>query len=208
MITPFGLYEFLCTLFHLKNTAQSFHLMNTVCRGLDFVFAYLDDILITSQNAELHKKHLMTLFDRLEQYGLVINPAKYVFGVTEIDFLGHRITDADATPLLEKVKSYHVFPHPTTSKALHKGMVNFYHFFHPFCSKSDETPIQGTVKRWLKKQVKWDGAMISAFKSTKQALAKAIMLSHLHLSAWTALTVDDPDTAFGGILEQHINSQW
>lgn len=39
---------------------------DSVCRDLDSVFAYLDDILITSQNAEIHNKHLVTL-DRLEQ---------------------------------------------------------------------------------------------------------------------------------------------
>lgn len=51
--------------------------MDTLCSGLDFVFVYLGDILIISQNAELHKKQLVTLFDR--QYALVINPAKVHF---------------------------------------------------------------------------------------------------------------------------------
>lgn len=37
-------------------------LMDTVCRGFDFVFTFLDDILIASQNAELHKKLLVTFF--------------------------------------------------------------------------------------------------------------------------------------------------
>lgn len=39
--------------------------------------------------------------------------------------------------------------------------------------------------------------MTSAFQSTKQALAKATMLSHPHISAWTALKVDASDITIG-----------
>ena len=49
IITPFGLFEFLRTPFGLQNAAQAFQrFMDTVCNGLDFVFVYLDDILVTA----------------------------------------------------------------------------------------------------------------------------------------------------------------
>ncbi len=51
IITPFGLFEYARMPFGLKNAAQTFQrLMDTVCQGLDFVFVYLDDILVASQN--------------------------------------------------------------------------------------------------------------------------------------------------------------
>ena len=51
IVTPFGSFEFLRMPFGLKNAAQTFQrLMDTVCRGLDFVFGYLDDILIFSHS--------------------------------------------------------------------------------------------------------------------------------------------------------------
>ena len=51
IITPFGFFEFVRMPFGLCNSAQSFQrLMDRVCRGLDFVFVYLDDILIGSRN--------------------------------------------------------------------------------------------------------------------------------------------------------------
>ena len=56
IITLFKLYEFLRMPFGLKNSAQAFqHLMDTVCRGLDFAFVYIDDILVASNNIETHK---------------------------------------------------------------------------------------------------------------------------------------------------------
>ena len=44
--------------------------MDMVCAGLDFVFVYLDDILIASEAAIEHKEHLRILFDRLEEHNL------------------------------------------------------------------------------------------------------------------------------------------
>ena len=63
--------------------------MDMVCTELDFVFVYLDDILIASESATEHKEHLRILFDRLEEHSLVVKTEKCVFGVLEIDFLGH-----------------------------------------------------------------------------------------------------------------------
>ena len=74
VITPFGLYEFLRMPFGLKNAAQAFQrLMDIVCQGLDFVFIYIDDILVASENA---KTHLRLLFQRLKEHSLVINVTK------------------------------------------------------------------------------------------------------------------------------------
>ena len=89
IITPFGLFEFLRIPFGLKNAAQAFQrLMDSVCAGLDFVFAYLDDILIASKSKAEHKEHFQLLFDRLAEHGLVVKTEKCVFGFEEIDFLG------------------------------------------------------------------------------------------------------------------------
>ena len=63
--------------------------MDMVCTELDFVLVYLDDILIASESATEHKEHLRILFDRLEEHSLVVKTEKCVFGVLEIDFLGH-----------------------------------------------------------------------------------------------------------------------
>ena len=67
VITSLGLYEFLGTPFRLKNPAQAFQqLMASVCRGLVFVFVYLDDILVASRDWDEHRVHLAKLFSRLK----------------------------------------------------------------------------------------------------------------------------------------------
>jgi cleavage and polyadenylation specificity factor subunit 1 len=62
--TPFGLFEFPYMSFGLRNAAQTFQrFMDDTLRGLDFCFAYLDDILIFSTTPEEHEHHLRTIFE-------------------------------------------------------------------------------------------------------------------------------------------------
>ncbi|XP_064214078.1 uncharacterized protein K02A2.6-like [Tribolium castaneum] len=98
--TPFGLFEFTVMCFGLRNAAQTFQRhVNAVLGDLDFCHAYIDDILIASESPEEHKQHLKEVFERLRQHNLVVNPAKCVFGVEEVEYLGHRITPSGCQPL-------------------------------------------------------------------------------------------------------------
>uniref|UniRef100_A0AAV2LIV6 ribonuclease H n=1 Tax=Knipowitschia caucasica TaxID=637954 RepID=A0AAV2LIV6_KNICA len=105
VVTPFGLFEFLRMPFGLKNAAQSFQrLMDSALRDMPFLFVYLDDVLVASSSEEEHLTHLRVLFTWLDQHGLIINPAKCVFGVPSIKFLGHLISSEGAAPLPSKVE--------------------------------------------------------------------------------------------------------
>ena len=119
IITPFGLYEYLCMPWGLKNAAQAFQrLMDSILRGLPFAFVYVDDILIASTNAKEHKDHLRQVFQLLEANGLVIRKDKCVFGVSEINFLGHRVTPASILPLSDRVETLQNYPVPENKAAL------------------------------------------------------------------------------------------
>ena len=74
---------------------------------LPFVYAYLDDLLIASTPAEEHHAHLRQVLQRLSDHGMIVNPTKCVFGVFELDFLGHRVTADGIKPLDDKVNTVH-----------------------------------------------------------------------------------------------------
>ena len=70
--------------FGLRNAAQTFQrFIHQVLHGLDFVYAYIDDLLIASSSESEHLHHLEALFTRLNEYGVVINPSK--FGSSSLD---------------------------------------------------------------------------------------------------------------------------
>jgi len=70
------MFEYPYMSFGLQNTAQTFQrFIDEVIRGLDFCYAYIDDILVASKSEEEHLQHLRMLFNRLQEYGVVINCA-------------------------------------------------------------------------------------------------------------------------------------
>lgn len=134
VITPFGLFEFLRMPFGLKNAAQAFQrLMDGVLRGIDFVFVYLDDILVASANKEEHIEHLRQVFRLLAANGLVVNRRKSLFGQSELHYLGHLVSAAGITPLPSRVEAIANIPVPTSKVELQRflGMVNYYRRFMP-----------------------------------------------------------------------------
>lgn len=79
-------------MFGLRNAAQTCQrFVDEITRGLDFVYTYIADFLITSEDKQQHREHLRTLFERLNDYSLVINPVKYEFGASEITFSGYTV---------------------------------------------------------------------------------------------------------------------
>ncbi len=205
--TPFGLFEFLRIPFGLRNAAQTFQrFMDEVFRGLQFCYDYVDDVLVTSANAEQHKMHLRQVFERLSEHGLRINPAKCQFGVPELDFLGHRVTSQGISPPQKRVQAIRDFPRPTTTCRLREflGLVNFYHRFIPGCAGSLK-PLNSLLASSPSSKMNWNDEAAAAFVGIKATLANATLLVHPKPDAPTSVMVDASDTAVGAVLQQCID---
>lgn len=213
IVTPFGLYEYVKMPFGLRNAAQTFQrLMDSVLRGLDFVFCYLDDVLIASKNHEEHLNHLRIIFQRFNEYGIVLNQAKCRFGFSEIDFLGYKITSQGILPMESKVEKIINFPKPATVSDMRKflAMLNFYRRFIPNAADIQiplNAYLQGAKKK-DKRPIVWTDEAEKAFEKCKLQLSQATLLSHPVSQATLALKVDASDFAVGGVVEQLIDESW
>ncbi len=125
IITPFGWFEYLFMPFGLTNAAQSFQqLMDKLFRHFPFVFTYLDDHLIASRTLEEHLLHLQQFFQVLQENGLTINPAKCVFAVSSLKFLGHMVDEAGIPPLPRHVAAVQDCPPRRTSNSCNVSLAS------------------------------------------------------------------------------------
>ncbi|HBK82804.1 MAG TPA: hypothetical protein DDZ41_04280, partial [Flavobacterium sp.] len=205
---PFGMFEFNCMPYGLRNAAQTFQrFMDQVLRGLDFCFVYIDDVLLASRTEEEHMQHLQLFFERLTKYGINIKPSKCSFGVKQMTFLGHEISEKGILPAKNRVQAILNYAQPTTLKQSQRfvGMVNFYNRFIPnlaeiftplyalnaiFAHKPKNTPFI------LSKEC------AEAVEKAKLAISKITLLAHPLTNGKLVLKTDASNVALGAVLEQ------
>ncbi|XP_063635129.1 uncharacterized protein LOC134805855 [Cydia splendana] len=210
--TPFGMYEFPFMTFGLRNAGQTFQrFVDEMTRGLDFCYTYLDDFLVYSTCHEEHEDHLRQLFSRLQQYGMVINTSKCVFGKSQVTFLGYSISADGIKPLETKVQAIKDYPVPKTVKELRRflGMLNFYRRFIPHAAK-----LQAPLNAFLTGSVKGShpvdisGDALIAFEDCKQSVCDAALLAHPDCNVELSLVTDASDTSIGAAIHQYKNGAW
>lgn len=210
--TPFGMYEFPFMTFGLRNAGQTFQrFVDELTRGLDFVYCYLDDFLIFSRDEAQHEQHLCQVFNRLKEYGMVLNVAKCVFGVPEVTFLGYRISRDGTCPLESKVEAIKNFPVPTDVRQLRRflGMLNFYRRFLPNAAQV-QAPLHALLTGAVKNSqpITLSGEALAAFEASKRGLSKAALLAHPDCDSQLALVTDASDQAIGAALQQLHCGSW
>ena len=90
-VTNQGMFCYKVMPFGLKNTGATYQrLVNHMFRPQirRNVEVYVDDMLVKSQNEEIHLDDLQETFDTLRQYNMKLNPSKCAFGVSSRKFLG------------------------------------------------------------------------------------------------------------------------
>ena len=211
--TPFGLFAFLRMPFGLRNASQTFQrMMNEIFSDLDFIFVYIDDLLIASHSHEEHLLHIRIILERLAKHGILINPTKSEFGKSQIEYLGHKVTSTGISPLPSKVEAIANFPRPTTQNQLRRylGVLNFYHRFVPQIAKT-LAPLNSLIKpkrrgTKVNTQVDWNDAAEAAFNKSKQDISQATELQYPAEDAIISLAVDASDEAIGAVLQQTTES--
>eukprot|EP00955_Chlamydomonas_euryale_P109769 365952-Chlamydomonas_euryale.AAC.10 len=77
-----------------------------------FCVCYLDDILIYSSSMEEHLHHVKEVLQVLRQHKLIAKHSKCVFGLQQVDFLGHVISQHGVSMDPDKVQAVEEWPRP------------------------------------------------------------------------------------------------
>ena len=92
-VMPLGKHKYLKVSFGLAQASTYFkNLMNKVLNGLHITLAYLDDVIIFSELAEQHLKHIQIVLTRLKQAKLQLKKSKCLFFKQELHYVGHLLT--------------------------------------------------------------------------------------------------------------------
>ena len=100
IVTEFGKYEYLRIPMGVCNSPDIFQeRMSDLMAGLEYVRAYIDDILVTTKGDwNDHLEKLDKVLQRLGEAGLQVNAEKSFFGRSETEYLGFWITREGVPP--------------------------------------------------------------------------------------------------------------
>ena len=118
-----------CPMGH-KNSAQTLcRMLTKVLKGLIWrnVYCYLDDILLMSPTIPHHIELLKKVFQRFREHNLKLNAHKSEFCVSELAFLGYKISEKGLSLDPTKLDILKTYQQPTTKKEVKQylGFVNF-----------------------------------------------------------------------------------
>jgi len=202
--TRYGLYEYCVMPFGLTNAPASFQRwMNEILSEyLDiFCVAYLDNILIFSQNLTDHRRHVRTILKRVEETGLTLKASKCEFHTTEIEYLGYVISLQGLRMDEEKIQTIKEWKEQTNVKGIQSflGFANFYWRFMRDYSKIT-TPLSSLTRK--EKGWEWSDKQQEAFETLKKAMITEPILQHFDPERPVTIETDASDYAIGAICSQ------
>ena len=198
--------------FGLRNAAQTCQrFMDEVIRNLDFLYVYIDESLIASNSEEKPKKHLRQVFQRFKEYGILINPAKCVWGATLVNFLDHEVTANGIKRLAEKSEIILNYPLPKSARDLRRflGTINFYRLAIRNAADK-QAPLNELLRGNIrgKTSISWTSETRAAFEDCKKSLAEAVLPAYPAPGASLAIFTDASDFAVGAALQQQVEKEW
>lgn len=193
-VMPFGLHS-------APATFQRFLDLLITQNFEDFAVAYLDDIIIFSENFDDHMKHLRIVLSKLATANLKINKEKSVFCQTTLKYLGHIVGSGGIQTDPEKVKAIEELPPPTCISGVRRiiGMAGWYGAFIP-----NFTNVIAPLNELLTKNAKfsWGERQQKAFEEIKSKMKSAPILACPNYERPFFLQTDASNVGLGAVLFQ------
>ncbi|KAG9590724.1 hypothetical protein KCU77_g7839, partial [Aureobasidium melanogenum] len=205
--TRYGLFEYLVMPFGLCNGPASFQnfINDTLREYLDvFCTAYLDDILIYSEDEAEHERHVKLVLEKLREAGLQVDITKCEFNVEQVEYLGLVVTTEGTRMDPKKVQTILEWPELKNVKDVQSllGFANFYRrFIYGF--SAIVSPLTALTKKGV--QFKMDKKALEAVETLKKAFTSDTILRHFDPDRETIVETDASDFVSGGILSQYDN---
>uniref|UniRef100_A0A1X7V1E0 Reverse transcriptase domain-containing protein n=1 Tax=Amphimedon queenslandica TaxID=400682 RepID=A0A1X7V1E0_AMPQE len=208
--TPDGLYEFEVMPFGLHSAPATFQRMvNTVLRScFQFAQAYIDEIVIFSQNWKEHLYHLEEVLECLWDANLTVQLGKCQFAKPYVHYLGHVIRQGKVLPDKEKIRAVQCYPRPSTKKEVRAflGLAGYYRRLVPQFANI-AAPLTNLTKKREPDKVKWTESCEKAFQDLQNSLSMEPILLVADPKKPFVLQTDASNLQLGAVLSQTGNDQ-
>lgn len=207
-IVPFrGLFQFKRMPMGLHNSPATWQRFIDGIIGSDlenYVFVYLDDICIVTQDFETHLEVLGKVLERLTAAGLTVAKEKCQFCRPELKYLGYVVDENGLHVDPDKVRAILELPAPTNVTGVRRvlGVASWYRrFIKNFSS------IVAPITNLLRKSVKfcWSSECAEAFTRIKEQLISAPVMTCPNFDLPFQVQTDASDFGLGAVLTQTID---
>ena len=152
-------------------------LIEGLLADIEGVAILMDDVLIGGNSRKQYDERVNKVLDRLHTYGLKLKKKKCEIYVSEVEFLGFKVSAAGIHPTKDKIDAILNFPMPTNKMKLQAllGVVNFYDRFFPNRANTFE-PLYRLLDKdsaWI-----WDNKHERAVKAIRDLLSSDRFLAH------------------------------
>ncbi len=202
--TQRGLYQYTRLPFGISSAPAIFQrTMESLLQGIDQVVVYIDDILVTGSSDEEHLRHLQEVLLRLKRAGMRLKKKKCVFLAPEVEYLGHRISQAGLQPTQGKVQAIAEAPRPQTVTEV-KAFVGLVNYYGKFLRNLATT--LAPLYQLLQKNAawKWGQAQEEAFSKAKELLQSPQLLVHYDSTKELVLSCDASPYGIGAVLAHRM----
>lgn len=200
--TPFGRYRFLRLPFGVNCAQDVFQYKSEqLLEDISNCAVIIDDILIWGASLEEHERTLREVLQRCRDRGLRLNGEKCKFGLTEVKYFGHILSQDGVKSDPAKIDAIKEIPTPDSKEKLGTflGMVNYLSKFIPLLS-STSAPLRELTK--TDTSFRWSYQAQGAFDSIKTTLSSPVTLKYFDHKAPTLLQVDASSYGLGAVLMQ------
>ncbi|KAG1929495.1 hypothetical protein F2P79_022926 [Pimephales promelas] len=190
--TPRGHFEYLVMPFGLSNSPAVFQaLVNDVLRDMidQFIYVYLDDILIFSSSLQEHVQHVRRVLQRLLENGLFVKAEKCDFHAQSVPFLGYIVS------------SEGMRPSPDSRKALLR-FLGFANFYRRFIRNYSQLVAPLTALTSPRTAFRWSDSAEAVFAKLKSRFVSAPILITPDSSRQFVVEVDASEVGVGAVLSQ------
>ena len=174
--TPRGLYRWRRLPMGLKGAPSWFQqqMSTKVFAGLlyNICEVYLDDIIVFGKTEDEFINNLTTIFERLKEFNITINPEKCRIGLSEVEYIGHVINRHGVTFSDNKKNEVLHFTKPKTHREL-KSFLGLASYFRAHVKKYIDmaTPLNRTITPYKKNRIiDWNTQLDECFNALRIAV--------------------------------------